>query len=1089
MSRPKTLTYKGSSVLFSLDTSTTQKLELLARNEQTTIFNTLLGIYYLLLSRYSRQSDIIIGAPAANRNSTNVENLIGFFLNMVPLRINSEDCSNFNQLLKKLKNITQDAFAHQDVPFDVLVETLKPQRDMSHPPIFQVIFAYQNFPIETTVVGNTTIRPEMVDRGATEFDLALYMWEDDGVVRGLIEYSTDLFSQPMIKQVSDHFVNIAQAVASSADIQLSSVPILSDKDRIQIIHEWNKTDVPFPEDKCIHHLFKERVLESPNATAVIFKDKSLTYKELDIQSDKIASLLFEKGVRQGDRVGICLERHLGMVVSLLGILKCGAAYVPLDPTYPVERLQYMAEDAKLAMILIEQDVPDSFSTLNAVQKIKISPDISSLVKQHVDFSTAVSSGTTAYVIYTSGSTGKPKGVPISHHSAVNFLLSMKKEPGITSNDRMLATTTLSFDMSVYEIFLPLISGASLIMVENQLVKDGKRLVDYSSLVKPSIMQGTPSFWRLLLTAGWPGLNGVKIISGGEPITYDLIRELLPKCKELWNGYGPTETTVFATCCKITSESDPITIGKPIDNTFTYILDNFLQPVPVGVAGELFIGGVGLADEYINRPELTAEKFITDPFKSGKMYKTGDLTKYRGDGSIEYLGRIDNQVKVRGYRIELGEIENTINQINTVGQCVVIAVELQAGDVRLVAYVVPKQLMVFSSDEIRNALRNKLPEYMIPQHIIEIKTLPLTPSGKIDRKSLLVLFKETQGNVTKSAKQPQTKLHFQLQAIWESVLGVANIGINDNFFDLGGHSLLAVKLVSKITNILKINILLTDILANPTIESLAEIIQPLIGSRSLQMRSIQKLSYVVPLKPTGSRIPFFCVHGVGGNVMNYNSLLSFMDESQPFYGIQTRGLDGFSKPFESVSEMAKSYIDEIREIQPHGPYLLGGGSMGGLIAFEMAQQLIKQNEKINLLLMLDSICPYYIREQVKHGNSQPFLKKVIHSAECRIEDKKKHFLCSCYRALKKIVPHELRYWEIEQKYLSLASSYKPNEYAGKITLFRANSAEGFSDPFRGWEPVVKGGFDCYDFKCDHRYMVENVEVNKKLSEQIIAYSQK
>ena len=1093
--RPPTLSYVGSSVHFSLSKETSQKLEILTRKEQTTIFSSLLSIFYILLARYSGQSDIIIGAPVANRNDVEVEKLFGFFLNMMPLRIQVQRDQTFSKLLQHIKEVVHDAFAHQDIPFNVLVETIKPQRDLSHPPIFQVIFAYQNFPIEPVTIGETKISSTLVDRGATEFDLSLYMWPNDNILTGNFEYSTELFERSQIERLASHFVNIANAIADTIDTPVSMIKLLSDSEYHQINYSWNNTYASFPEDKCVHNLFSEAVQNLPTATAVIYNNNSYSYEDLDIASDRIAQLLTENGVKTGDLVGICLERHFGMVAVLLGILKSGAAYVPIDPNYPLERINYMVLDAQLKFVITEERTNNQISHLSSAHVLVIEPDLKNLQAKIINKQDIqVSPQNTAYIIYTSGSTGKPKGVRIPHRAAVNFLTSMRKKPGIEPTDAVLAVTTLSFDISVLEILLPLTTGARCIIAENEITKNGLKLIDLVYETNPTIIQGTPSFWRLLNAAGWKCLPKVKAICGGEPLTSDLIREILPNVKELWNGYGPTETTVYATFYQITDLHAPILIGYPIDNTLTYILDNTMQTVPIGVPGELFIGGVGLAEGYHNQQDLTAEKFIANPFCNGRIYRTGDQVRYHQDGAIQFIGRIDSQVKIRGFRIELGEVENVILTHPQIRQCAATCKEFTPGDLRLILHYTLQSKGSLTPADVRKYIKAYLPEYMVPQHFIEIEVMPLTPAGKIDRKQLPSI---SDTRDTKISIHPRSSTEKLLADIWMELLGIKQVSINDNFFELGGHSLLAVQMFSKIFKKTGINLPIAILLRSPTIEQLSsELIvkmpndsQLLINQPTLPQKNSNPLSYVVPIKSSGSRPPFFCVHCVGGNVLNYNAFVPYLDKEQLMYGLQCRGLDGIIKPFSSLNIMVKSYVEELRQIQPHGPYRLGGGSMGGLVAFEMAQQLIKNGESIALLVMFDSICPQQDKKKLFNSEKNTeyskiklnFLGQVTNSIQSRIRDLLKLVRFKWYQMRGCVIPHELRYWYIERKNLAIVESFQPEPYEGLITMFRATHNKSCSDSYRGWKNVAKKGMTFFDFACDHENLIEQAEVAQKLNE--------
>jgi amino acid adenylation domain-containing protein len=821
--RPSVPTFEGSAVSFSINQSTSSRLSSLARNENTTLFTLLLSIYYLLLYKYSSQQDIVIGSPVANRNSSELENLIGFFLNMVPFRINYCGETSFRQLLDGLKEVTREVFAHQGIPFDRLVEIINPQRDLNHHPIFQVMFAYQNFPLESARIEDIKIKPFLIDRGASEYDLSLYMWIEEGILKGFFEYSTDLFERQFIENMASHFINVAESILENQDIKINEILVLSPQQIQQIVYSWNKTDASYPQNECIHDLVRKACLKFPSAPAVISEKRTYTYAELDKASEKIAHFLIKTGIKVGEAVGLFMNRSFNTIAALLGILKSGAAYVPLDPHLPEERLGYMIDDANLSVVLTEQNLMEKIPSSSAkVTAVSIDKDINFSHSESNQFkSPYFSPDSIAYIIYTSGSTGKPKGVRILHRSVVNFLKSMQQQPGIQSSDIMLASTTISFDISVLEIFLPLISGAVTAIIEQDLTGDPLRLISIIDEIQPTIIQGTPAMWRMLISAGWKGSDKIKVLCGGEALTVDLCRDLLPKVKELWNMYGPTETTVWSTLCKITESDAPITIGKPISNVKAYILDNNLKPVPPGVKGVLYIGGIGLAEGYHRLEELTSKKFLKNPFEPGRIYDTGDNARFRFDGNIEYLGRSDFQIKLRGYRIELGEIENTVLCNPSINQCVAACKEFGPGDIRLVLYYTVKPDSTITTAELRLFLKSFLPDYMIPQHFFELQSMPLSPSGKIDRKVLPV---QSSSIVIESIDhlEPSTDEEQYLARIWKQVLGINRITLNDNFFELGGHSLLSIRVINQIKNEIGFEIHPRSLMLN-TLEQIASTI--------------------------------------------------------------------------------------------------------------------------------------------------------------------------------------------------------------------------------------------------------------------------
>ncbi|MDZ8064929.1 MAG: amino acid adenylation domain-containing protein [Nostoc sp. DedQUE08] len=839
--RPPVQTFNGSYHVFTLSVELTQKLLQLSQQQGVTSFMTLLAAYNTLLYRYTGQEDILVGTPIANRDRTELEGLIGFFVNTLVMRTDLAGNPSFNELLPRLREMALSAYAHQDLPFEMLVEALQPERDLSHTPLFQVMFVLLNAPMSEIELTGLSVSGLPIGITTAKFDLTLTIENTPNGLFGWWEYNTDLFDSSTIERITGHFLTLLEAIVANPSERISQLPILTASEQQQLLVEWNDTQVDYPQDKCIHQLFEEQVERTPDAIAVVFENQQLTYQELNTRANQLAHYLQSLGVRADALVGICVERSLEMVVGLLGILKAGGTYVPLDPEYPQERLRFILEDAQVSVLLSQHHLVEKLPECQA-QLVNLDTDwqlISQLAQENalvqltVGIANAQASNL-AYVIYTSGSTGQPKGVQISHKSVSNFLSAMQQRPGITKQDTLLAITTIAFDIAALEIFLPITVGACLVIASRDVTLDGRELFDLLVKSQATIMQATPATWRLLLDSNYQ-FSDLKILCGGEALPWDLVNQLLAKSASLWNLYGPTEATIWSSVSQLESNESLISIGRPIDNTQIYILDQNLQPVPVGVPGELHIGGAGLARGYFNRPELTQEKFIPNPFSGGRgqgagsrererLYKTGDLARYLPDGKIEYLGRIDNQVKIRGFRIELGEIEAVLGQHPNVQASCVIAREDIRDDKRLVAYIVPEPQVTLTISELRSVLKEKLPDYMLPSAIVILESLPLTPNGKIDRRALPA--PKPSSELSDKYVAPRTPVEEILALIWQQVLKVELVGRHDNFFELGGHSLLATQLISRVRNSLKIELPLRSLFAAPTIAQLAPSIQQL-----------------------------------------------------------------------------------------------------------------------------------------------------------------------------------------------------------------------------------------------------------------------
>ncbi|UXE61414.1 MAG: amino acid adenylation domain-containing protein [Woronichinia naegeliana WA131] len=966
-SRPAMQSFRGGVEHFQLDQNTTQGLKQLGQERGATLFMTLLAAFGVLLSRYSHQSDLLIGSPIANRNQAAIEPLIGFFANTLALRINLSENPNFLELLEQVKQTTLAGYVHQDLPFEMLVEKLQPDRDLSRNPLVQIMFALQNTPQDTWNLSGLSIEslPLLVEE-IVKFDLEVNCWETSEGLAMDWAYSRDLFDTSTIVRMGEHFQNLLQAIILNPKTRVEEFSFLTDKELHQLLASWHNTKIDYPQAQCIHQLFEAQVERTPDAVAVVFENQQLTYTELNCRANHLAHYLQALGVGPEVLVGISVERSLEMIVGLLAILKAGGAYLPLDPDYPTERLQFMLEDSQVRFLITQpsllEKLPSSQATLICLD------DIQSQVSQYSqdNLQNGLHVSNLANVIYTSGSTGKPKGVMVEHRGLVNLAIAQIQSFAVQNNSRVLQFASFSFDACISEILMTFGSGATLYLAPKDALLPGQPLVE--RLEKDEITHVTlpPSALAVLPKEPLPNLQ--TLIVAGEACSLDLIKQWSVG-RNFFNAYGPTEASVCASIGQCYQDDLKVTIGKPISNVQIYILDSHLQPVPIGVPGELYIGGIGVARGYLNRPELTAERFIPNLFDppltpldnggdkfgenfdkaeklSSKLYKTGDLARFLNDGNIEYLGRIDNQVKFRGFRIELGEIEAVLSQCSEVQSTAVIVREDTPGDKRLVAYVVLAPNSQATIGELRQFLANQLPAYLVPNTFVILDSLPLTPNGKCDRRSLPAPNDQARKNIQKIA--PRNLVELQLTQIWSEVLGINDLSVEENFFELGGHSLLAVRLISCIEQKLSKKLPLTSLFQNGTIASLAQLLT----------QETTQLTYspLIPIQSQGNKAPFFAVHPIGGNVLCYANLAHYLGTERPFYGLQALGLQETEKPLSSIEEMATVYVKEIQTIQASGPYYLGGWSMGGVIAFEMAQQLSSQGQTVALLSLIDSYSP-------------------------------------------------------------------------------------------------------------------------------------
>jgi len=847
--RPAQRTHEGVAFPFELSPELSRRVRELASAAGATPFITLLAAFRALLARYSGQGDVGVGTLIANRRRREAEGLIGFFANTLVLRTDASDDPSFRELIARERETALDAYGHQDLPFEKLVEELSPPRDLSRTPLFQTMFILQNAPGAAGDEGagalelpGLEIAPVGIDSRTSKFDLSLYMTdatEREGRFTGFFEYNVDLFDRSTIERMTEHFLRLLDGAVNAPDRRLSELTILTADERTTLIEAWNDTAAELPAEATIHGLVFERAAQDPSAEAVVFGDERLTYGELAEQAGALGAHLRGLGAGPETLVGVFLERSLDMLVAVLGVMASGAAYVPLDPEYPEDRIGYVVESSGLPLLVIQADLEEKLPEVAKSRRlVRIDADREEIAAAApagdlLDATASAGPESLAYVIYTSGSTGKPKGVQVAHRSVVNFLRSMATAPGFGAGDRLLAVTTLSFDIAGLELYLPLVTGGTVVIAARETAQAGELLLERTTSAGATVMQATPATWRLLLDAGWEGPPPAKILCGGEALPRDLADRLLAALAkgdggELWNMYGPTETTIWSAVLRVTAGAEAVPVGGPIANTALYVLDPALEPVPVGVPGELFIGGHGLARGYRDRPALTAERFVPDPFTEaapvepgGRMYRTGDLVRWRPDGTLAFMGRIDHQVKVRGFRIELGEIESVLVGHEAVEQAVVIVREDRPGDKRLAAYLVasdPEQAPTVGA--LRAYLKERLPDYMVPPIFIVLDTMPLTPNGKVDRRSLPAPDRN-RPELGEEYVAPRNPTEAALVEIWGRVLEIERIGVNDDFFDLGGDSLMVIKVVSQ-ANKAGLGVTTKQVFQNRTVAELAAV---------------------------------------------------------------------------------------------------------------------------------------------------------------------------------------------------------------------------------------------------------------------------
>jgi len=1104
--RPPVQTYRGRWHWRTFPGTLGDALKTLSQREGATLFMTLLAAFQTLLHRCTGQPDILVGSPIAGRNQIEAEGLIGFFINTLVLRGDLSGDPTFCELLQRVRETTIGAYAHQDLPFEKLVEELHPVRTSSHSPLIQVLFVLQNAPGQTLALPGLNIMPipvDKVDTGTAKFDLTLQVDEDGSELRAAVEYNTDLFDETTIARLLGHFQTLLEGIVANPGRRLSELPLLTPAERTQLLVDWNGAQTHYPRDRTIPELFAEQVAVGADAVAISFKEWQLTYRELDLYANQLAHFLQRHGVGQETLVGVCLERSAEMIVALLGILKAGGAYVSLDPTCPKERLALMLEDLQAPVLLTQEKLRGALPDRADQCQSNGSPRAPLIVCLDAEWGTitqersnAPPSGTTpnnlAYVSYTSGSTGRPKGVGIPHRGVVRLV----KETDYAQfgpDEVFLQLSPIAFDASTLEIWGPLLSGGRLVVHPPHTPS----LAELGETIRKchiSTLWLTAGLFHQMVEEQLDSLKDVRqLLAGGDVLSVSHVAQALEKLDhtQLINGYGPTENTTFTCCHRIAAPLTPnrsIPIGRPIANTQVYVLDGHLEPVPVGVPGQLFIGGDGLARGYLNRPELTAKKFVPNPFEDeaassrtgAQLYATGDRVRWLADGAIEFLGRLDRQVKIRGFRVEVEEIEMVLAGHPSVKETVAVAREDKPGDKRLVAYIVAASQLAPTPAELRQFLQNKVPDYMVPSAFVFLAAMPLNANGKVDRDALPAP-DASRGASANEFIAPRDEMERHLARIWQNVLNVQPIGVRDNFFELGGHSLLAVRLLARIEKEFGRKLPLAVLFQAPTVERLTDVL----GDRKPALIC----SSLVAIQPEGSKPPIFFMHGVGaGNLWTYANLTPHLGDNQPVYALESRAMRGLEE-FSRIEEMAAHYIEEIRTVQPRGPYYLGGYCFGGNVAYEIARRLCTQGETVALLALIDSApmntgynripwwrpgfvfnflvnTLYWLNDfrDLKPAERRDFIRRKFRAVIRRIAwrftrnkpapapiDLEEVIDASQFSAL------ELKLWKV---HLRALRDYVPPPYHGRVTLFRTRGQPFLCsfDPQFGWGDLADDGVE-------------------------------
>jgi amino acid adenylation domain-containing protein len=944
--RPRQPSFQGASVRLPLPAGLAEGLASWAASHHATLAMAMLALFKVFLHKHTGQNDLAIGMPIANRHHPDSENLIGSLVNTLVIRTSMEGDPDFTTVLARVKEAAVEAYEHQDMPFELLVRALDHKRDPGQPPLFNVMFNLLNAPVRSVHFGEGLSWERIdVDRRASQVDLTLVV--DPLLDRSLvIEYATDLFEAASIQRMGDQLLNLLKTAVGNAGVPISRWSPLDQQQKQQLL-DWGAGRNTAAAHMGLADFLELGLRISPQSPALVVGERRLSYLELDQASAALAQHLRTLGMVAGRRVGLCLQRSVDMVVALLAIIRSGATYVPLDPSYPQDRIAHQVQDAELSLII---GTSETLTLQRAGQVPVLFLDgewPSSITHQVV---TQADGTSAAYLIYTSGSTGRPKGVSVPQHAVVNFLRSMASEPGLRAGDRVLAVTTLGFDIAVLELLLPLSVGATIVLASDEEAVDGAALHRLIAQHAVTLLQATPSRWQLLLQAGWARTPGMRALVGGEPLPPVLVPALLERCDEVWNMYGPTETTVWSSCWRVQADA-PVSLGKAIENTQLLVLDDHGALAPAAAWGEIWIGGIGVAEGYWKRPDITNERFRTPEHfgnvEGHRCYRTGDRGRWRHDGSLEHGGRLDDQVKLRGFRIELGEIEACLGSMPGIQRCVAMVREDVPGDQLLVAYVVTADPSL-DLDSLKVRARTWLPDQMVPSLIVPLDTLPTLPNGKIDRRALP---KPTSNAMrARVRKPPASEVEQRIAAIWSEILPHAEFGVDDNFFDLGGHSMLAVRMARRMEAEFKRPFQLNTLFEDPTIEGIA---------RHLQDPGSIRDQRAALLRRGAEGKNLFMLAGAG----MYQTLASQLSVDMSVYGLfsQTE-IDLLELPVDrplpdlSIEALADSYVKLIRGVQAHGPYFLGGYSIGGVLAYEVAQRLRVMDEKVGLIVMLDCALP-------------------------------------------------------------------------------------------------------------------------------------
>ncbi|MGI9089258.1 MAG: non-ribosomal peptide synthetase [Chthoniobacterales bacterium] len=1084
--RPTVSSFRGAELTCSLDPKLMTALASRAQAEGVTLFMLLLTAFKVLLRRYTGRDDVRVGVPFANRPRVETEELIGFFVNTLVMRTSVSGDPTFKEFVRRVKETAIEAYAHSDLPFENLVEMFGDQSGGDRPALVETLFALQDlFELNLSLEG-LQVTPWPVHTHTAKMDLSLFVNREENGWSVNLEYNTDLFDADRIERMLGHWQMLLESVAANPALRISEMPLLTAGERHQLLIDWNQTAREYPRDKSVHQLFAEQAAATPDAVAVLTGEMSLTYRELNEKADQLAGHLRDAGVNVGDLVGLNLERSIELVIGVLGILKAGAAYWAIEEKLPDERMRMLVAEARPRLILARKSSADRLAGLieNVATEARVAA-IDDLLGQknfgqHAE--PIVRADDVAYVTFTSGSTGRPKGVRVRHRGVVR-LVKNANYVSLDASETILQMAPFSFDASTFELWGALLNGGRAVLMppgQPSIAEIGAAIREHEI----TTIWLTAGLFHLMVDKRLSDLKSLRqFLAGGDVLSPEHVREarrVLPNCRII-NGYGPTENTTF-TCCYSVADNDnldpSVPIGRPISNTQVYVLDGSLQPVPIGIEGELFAGGDGVALDYLGQPQLTAERFIPDPFSTlagARLYRTGDRVRWRADGNLEFRGRLDSEIKIRGYRVDPREIETRLLDCAGIREAAVVVRRDESAEKILVAYVVLDEGTNLPVEGLRDHARNCLPDYMVPAAFVVLVELPLLPNGKINRHALPTP-PRLEERAPNEQNQPLSLLEVELTRIWQSLFGRNHIGRQDNFFALGGHSLLAARLIAEVAERLGCKLPIATLFHAPTIETLSR--------RLTEEDCAPAWASLVPLQPEGTKPPLFFSHGWGGNVFCFQPLAHLLPPDQPSYGLQAVGLDGKTVRHTSIEEMAAHYVEEIRSFQPEGPYYLAGYSMGGLIAFEIGQQLFRLGQRVAMLALLDTArreAPWTVYARTL----APFLWRrcQFHFERWRQMPTRDrfHYLLRCWSGLYKWIQKNRLSSRVitapppkaaerpavpgfDDYYVAVAEAYRLRRYPGTIDFFMSDT----SDPLfvTLWRHLARGGAEFHPVPGTH-----------------------